>query len=190
MARWGIDTVIREDDARVEAEPRGDDTLRTGNGVEGDGPASRPRNQEPLTPMKLAIQHLRQTYLDRVPDFGQVIEEVTRTVIGQIDALSRIASEFSHFARLPKRRLERCDVNAIAKESVGLFGQDTSVRFALHLDPRELVSWQTGRSSEGVHQYHQERHPGDGGWGTIEIGTTLESARIVIRIRDHGPEFR
>ena len=34
--------------------------------------------KNPLTPMKLSVQHLRQTYRDRVPDFDQVLERVTQ----------------------------------------------------------------------------------------------------------------
>ena len=66
--------------------------------------------KNPLTPMKLSIQHLRRAYLDHARDFGEILEQVTQTVIGQIDALSRIASEFSAFARMPRR--DACTVRS------------------------------------------------------------------------------
>ena len=85
--------------------------------------------KNPLTPMKLALQHLRQTYKDKVPNLDRVFDEVSRTIIEQIDALSRIASEFSHFARMPKPQLEQCDINSVLDESMRLFDQELGVRF-------------------------------------------------------------
>lgn len=87
--------------------------------------------KNPLTPMKLSLQHLRQTYADKVPDFTRIFDEVSRTIIEQIDALSRIASEFSHFARMPRARREPCDVNEVLGESMHLFDQDAGVTFTL-----------------------------------------------------------
>jgi two-component system nitrogen regulation sensor histidine kinase NtrY len=89
--------------------------------------------KNPLTPMKLAIQHLRMTYRDRVEDFDQVLQDVTRTIIEQIDTLSRIASEFSHFARMPKGKPEPCDVGQVLTEARHLFDRQGSVRFEMDL---------------------------------------------------------
>ena len=33
--------------------------------------------KNPLTPMKLSVQHLRQAYRDKAPDFGEVLERVS-----------------------------------------------------------------------------------------------------------------
>ncbi|MEE8114572.1 MAG: HAMP domain-containing protein, partial [Nitrososphaerales archaeon] len=89
--------------------------------------------KNPLTPMKLSLQHLRQTYKDKVSNFGQVFDEVSKTIIEQIETLSHIASEFSRFARMPKRELHPCDVNAVLSESIQLFGQEGRVRFKLDM---------------------------------------------------------
>ncbi len=90
--------------------------------------------KNPLTPMKLALQHLRQTYRDKVENFDEVFEEVSQMVIRQVDALSRIASEFSSFARMPKARLEKCSVNDVLREAIYLFEQDERVRIETHLE--------------------------------------------------------
>ncbi|HTY58840.1 MAG TPA: ATP-binding protein, partial [Bacteroidota bacterium] len=85
--------------------------------------------KNPLTPMRLSIQHLRRTYLDGAEQFGEILDSVTKTIIEQIDTLSRIASEFSHFARMPRRNLDRLDVGPVIEEAVRLFGQEASVSF-------------------------------------------------------------
>jgi signal transduction histidine kinase len=93
--------------------------------------------KNPLTPMKLSIQHLRQTFRDRIANFDQVLDEVTRTVIEQIDALSRIAGEFAHFARMPKSVLVSMEINGILREAVTLFEQDSTVGFDLDVSETE-----------------------------------------------------
>ena len=144
--------------------------------------------KNPLTPMKLAVQHLRQTYADRVPDFDQVLDEVTKTVIDQIETLSRIASEFSTFARMPKRQLEQCDVKAILTESVQLFERDANVQFEMKFDPgaptvladrEELRRAFINIIRNGIQAMNNS--------GRIIVGMKLVEQGTVVSIRDFGP---
>ena len=87
--------------------------------------------KNPLTPMKLSIQHLQRAYeeFDRgnSPERGQfrtAFDRITRTVSEQIDTLAHIANEFSTFARMPKRHLEMIDPNQIIREAVELTGAE------------------------------------------------------------------
>jgi nitrogen fixation/metabolism regulation signal transduction histidine kinase len=95
--------------------------------------------KNPLTPMKLSIQHLRQAYLDNDKRFSQLLDQVVRGVTEQIDALSRIASEFAHFARMPRRREEMVDVNGLLHDTVSLFSQNQSVELRLQLSTQALA---------------------------------------------------
>jgi len=92
--------------------------------------------KNPLTPMKLSLQHLRQIVHDRASDFDRVFDDVMKTLLQQIDELSRIASEFSHFARMPKRSEALCDVNEILRSAAGLFEQDNKLNFHFTFDHR------------------------------------------------------
>ena len=89
--------------------------------------------KNPLTPMRLSIQHLRRTYQDGAGQFGEILDSVTKTVIEQIDTLSRIASEFSHFARMPRRNLDRLDLGRVIDEAARLFSQETSIVFDIQM---------------------------------------------------------
>lgn len=77
--------------------------------------------KNPLTPIKLSIQHLVQAYRQGTKDFGDILQRVSQTVIEQIEVLTRIASEFSDFARMPARTFERVDLNQLVAETVNLF---------------------------------------------------------------------
>ncbi len=92
--------------------------------------------KNPLTPMKLSVQHLRRAYDDGQSrdeegddappqgKFGRMFDRVTTTLLEQIDALTRIASDFSTFARLPRRVAEPLDLSRVAAEAVVLMEAD------------------------------------------------------------------
>ena len=91
--------------------------------------------KNPLTPMKLSIQHMRRAFHrdsgngDRFP---ALFDRITATLIEQIEALARIANEFSSFARLPTRVLEPLDLNDVIREAVRLMQEEAAP--AVHLD--------------------------------------------------------
>ncbi len=72
--------------------------------------------KNPLTPMKLATQHLRDAYQQDHPKLPEIIEKGTHTLIEQIEALRRIATEFSAFAKFPRRRFEIVELESLLEE--------------------------------------------------------------------------
>ena len=103
--------------------------------------------KNPLTPMKLSIQHLQRAFeaqrTERTSEdngFDAMFDRITETLIEQIEALARIANEFSSFARLPTRVLEPMDLNEVIKEAVRLMREEASdVDIQLHLSGTPLV---------------------------------------------------
>ena len=89
--------------------------------------------RNPLTPMKLSVQHLRQAFADRIDEpgvrnrFGQVFDRITATLIEQIDSLARIASEFHAFARMPSREMQRMDLNDAIREAISLMQEESEI---------------------------------------------------------------
>lgn len=95
--------------------------------------------KNPLTPVKLSIQHLRQAFRDNDKNFPQILEHVTKTVIEQIDTLSRIASQFAHFARMPERREENVAIQEVVAEAVKLFEEHKNVVIGVDYSPTPMV---------------------------------------------------
>jgi nitrogen fixation/metabolism regulation signal transduction histidine kinase len=58
------------------------------------------RSKNPLTPMKLSIQYLQKAILNNSPDVKDLTQNVARTLVEQIDHLSKIAFDFSQFANI------------------------------------------------------------------------------------------
>ncbi len=87
--------------------------------------------KNPLTPMKLSVQHLQ-----RCIDKGEILsnEQITKTTQNlneQIDALSAIATAFSNFARMPHARFEIIDLIPVLTNASSLFSHVERVKITL-----------------------------------------------------------
>ncbi|MEX2401586.1 MAG: ATP-binding protein [Rhodothermales bacterium] len=101
--------------------------------------------KNPLTPMKLSVQHLRRAFEHRREDeesgkpFSDVFNRITSTLIEQIDSLARIANEFHSFARMPSRIIEHLDLNNVVDEAVSLMQEESDIPIDVELSATPLV---------------------------------------------------
>ncbi|MCK4919434.1 MAG: GHKL domain-containing protein [Bacteroidales bacterium] len=77
--------------------------------------------KNPLTPMKLNIQHLQRTMDENPKEIKEHIDRISATLIEQIENLSTIATEFSNFAKMPQANREVLDLERKLKNSMELF---------------------------------------------------------------------
>ncbi len=77
--------------------------------------------KNPLTPMKLSIQHLQRSWYDKPADWEARLNRFTNTMIEQIDTLSKIASEFSTFAKMPIANIEEIDFIQLIESTIVLY---------------------------------------------------------------------
>ena len=95
--------------------------------------------KNPLTPMKLSVQHLQRVFDPNDPKSAERIERVTNSLIEQIDALTHIANEFSNFAKLPQPVIAEIDLLSLLKAVAALFDGDGNVHVALELNSSEAI---------------------------------------------------
>lgn len=142
--------------------------------------------KNPLTPMKLTMQQLVAAYKDKSPKFEMIFEKVSATVLHQIETLNAIASEFSHFARMPVMNIEKIDIIPIVHESVTLF-QNEKIAITLHENtPASLVL--LGDASHFRRMFiNFFRNSIQAGATQITIGVqTAEGIKIIIADDGHG----
>jgi two-component system nitrogen regulation sensor histidine kinase NtrY len=78
--------------------------------------------KNPLTPIQLSAQRLRKRYAAELSgDEAALLEECTRTIIGQVEQLKRLVNEFSTFARLPSVEVAPHDLRPLAEEALVLY---------------------------------------------------------------------
>lgn len=83
--------------------------------------------KNPLTPMKLSVQHLQRALKPDDPDYEEKLALFAQKLITQIDALTNIANEFSNFAKMPKSKLQKLDVVQVLRSSMELFDEHEGV---------------------------------------------------------------
>lgn len=88
--------------------------------------------KNPLTPMKLNIQHLKRVVETNPDDINERVSRVSDMLIDQIDTLSHIATEFSNFAKLPKANIEVLNVYDVLESVTDLFKQNTNCEVTLY----------------------------------------------------------
>jgi len=60
--------------------------------------------KNPLTPIRLGVQHLRRARADRREDFDAILERNVTRILAEIDRLDEIARSFSKFGTVPGER--------------------------------------------------------------------------------------
>ncbi len=90
--------------------------------------------KNPLTPMKLSVQHLRRAWQDRHPDFEAILLRNAGAIEEEIDRLAAIAKSFSRFgapSQGPDRLLEAVDVGQVVADVLALYrGSEGPISFS------------------------------------------------------------
>jgi signal transduction histidine kinase len=144
--------------------------------------------KNPLTPMKLSIQHLSDIYSKNGKDhFPLVLNKTKELIINEIDKLNRIATEFSNFAKLPTRNYEPLKVNGIIEDVVSLYLRSPNIKFKLHLsedtglimaDKQELNRVFQNLVKNSIQSIHDK--------GTIEITSYKIFDKVYVEVKDTG----
>jgi signal transduction histidine kinase len=88
--------------------------------------------KNPLTPIRLSVQHLKRAFDDRRVDFAEILATNVDHVLAEIDRLADIARAFSRYG-LPAESagpMETIDVAAVVDETLTLYrAGDSGVRY-------------------------------------------------------------
>ncbi len=72
--------------------------------------------KNPLTPIQLSAERLKRKYGKLIQQDRDVFDQCTDTIVRQVDDIKRMVDEFSSFARMPKARPERDDLNECVRQ--------------------------------------------------------------------------
>ena len=77
--------------------------------------------KNPLTPIQLSIDRIREKYLNKIEEDGENFSKYLDTINKQIKDIEYLVNEFSDFARMPKPAFKKIEINKIILESVNLY---------------------------------------------------------------------
>ncbi|MEN8223905.1 MAG: HAMP domain-containing sensor histidine kinase [Bacteroidota bacterium] len=147
--------------------------------------------KNPLTPMKLSVQHLQKAWDEKSPGWEDRLSRFTQTIIEHIDTLSDIASEFSDFAKMPQKKESKIDLSASIHKSIDLFSDTENIQLSLvekcpaphyvFADKNQLIRVFNNLIKNSVQAIGKSEN------GLIEISIDLDKENYVIRVSDNGP---
>ncbi|SHO51077.1 sensor histidine kinase [Desulfopila aestuarii] len=147
--------------------------------------------KNPLTPIQLSAQRLRRRYPDILAEEDRVFDECTSTIIGQVDELKRLVSEFSQFARMPQVQKGPANLVSLARDTLILYREaHKNIAFSLretspvpifHFDAEQIKRCLINLLDNAVAVLP------DGGTIDIELSPDEPSGSIFIKVADNGP---
>ena len=97
--------------------------------------------KNPLTPIQLTIDRLKNKYSDQMSDNDQKnFKENLKIINNQIKQIENLVNEFSDFARMPKPILKNNDLIKILNENIKLLSQvDKSIKLTVIKSSEEII---------------------------------------------------
>jgi len=144
--------------------------------------------KNPLTPMKLSVQHLQ-----RIAKTSEVkpeaVERISKTLITQIDSLTSIANTFSQFATMPTDVQDELLVGDVLNEVYSLYATSEEARLELRVPPEPLrvVADKNQLTRVLVNLIRNAIQAMQNPEGLIRLQARRDGQRVVISVQDHGP---
>ena len=96
--------------------------------------------KNPLTPIQLSAERLKRKYGRVIVEDKDIFDQCTDTIVRQVEDIKRMVDEFSSFARMPKAKPERADLNETIRQTLFLMRVGhPNIRFEDHLTAEPLV---------------------------------------------------
>jgi two-component system, NtrC family, nitrogen regulation sensor histidine kinase NtrY len=145
--------------------------------------------KNPLTPMKLSIQYLQKANMSGADNLKELTGSVAKTLVEQIDHLSKIASDFSQFAHIGNPRNEVLDLQELLASLASLYETMENVQFKWVPEQRRILVYadktQMNRLFTNLLQNALEACH-DREICEISVQEELKDDQILISIRDNG----
>ncbi len=152
--------------------------------------------KNPLTPIQLSIDSLREKYKDKLAGNSKEFEKYLQTINRQIKDIEKLVNEFSNFARMPRPILKKINLISIVKKNLDFIKLTSKSSIKLIFKNKECmingdedqlnrVFLNLIKNSEESFFEMFEKDPNFK--GNIDIEITSNNDYIVCRFIDNGP---
>ncbi|MEI6816849.1 MAG: ATP-binding protein [Bacteroidota bacterium] len=157
--------------------------------------------KNPLTPMKLSIQHLERAWSNDPEKMKEMIAKTSKILIEQIDTLANIATEFSNFAMMPKVNFEFIDLAVIIESVYHLYKESEGIKIVysiylpdnlsqenrklnVYADKEQLIRIFSNLIKNAIQAIPEDVK------GIINITLTEDPSNYIVSISDNGIGIR
>ena len=151
--------------------------------------------KNPLTPILLSAQRLRNRFLDKLTDKDlEVVEKTTNTIIDQVKSMDSMVSAFADYANTPEIDKQSTELNTLIRKALSLYDAENRVSMEFELDPNmPMLMLDAGSISRvliNLVKNAYEATPEDQAV-VIRISSTYDasSRKVTLEIVDNGPGF-
>jgi len=144
--------------------------------------------KNPLTPIQLSIEHLRQAWEDGADNFADIFNTCIDMVLTEVNSLEKIASEFSRFARFPKPQFQISDIGLLLEEVAQMYhGTPEGVLIQLNSSREPLMCrFDRDQIRRVLINLVQNALHAVGDHGLLQLTGKKESGWIVVSVSDNG----
>ena len=146
--------------------------------------------KNPLTPIQLSAERLRKKFFEGAPDFNDIVDQSTQTIVKEVSGLKRMVDEFSKFARMPVPVLERQSLLDALNEVIVLYkGAHRDLKFVTRLDEQlPLIMMDREQIRRVFVNLFDNAVQAMNGKGCLWVTTRHEvrDGKVVIEVADEG----
>ena len=152
--------------------------------------------KNPLTPIQLSIDSLREKYKDKLNQDSKNFEKYLETINRQIRDIEKLVNEFSNFARMPRPIFKKIDLTQLiikssdfikmtSKNSINVIKNTQDKFIEGDEDQLNRVMINLIKNSEEALEDIKQKDPNFK--GNIDIEIVSNNDYITLRIHDNGP---
>ncbi len=145
--------------------------------------------KNPLTPMKLSIQYLQKAINGNSDNVKELTANVAKTLVEQIDHLSKIAADFSQFANIGNPRNEVFDLHEMLYSLTSLYETTENLlfkwvpvhqRIMVYADKTQLNRLFTNLLQNALEASHDREKR------VVSVSEDLNGETIIVKVSDNG----
>jgi len=145
--------------------------------------------KNPLTPMKLSIQYLQKAIDNNSVNVKEMAANVAKTLVEQIDHLSKIASDFSQFANIGNPKKEVFDLHEMLYSLTSLYETTENLlfkwvpvhqRIMVFADKTQLNRLFTNLLQNALEACHNREKR------VVSVSEEVRGDAIIVKVSDNG----
>tara|TARA_B110000438_G_scaffold300731_1_gene353811 strand:+ start:3 stop:1787 length:1785 start_codon:yes stop_codon:yes gene_type:complete len=155
--------------------------------------------KNPLTPIQLSIDRLKEKYLDKIGSDDKNFSDYLNTITKQIKDIEFLVNEFSDFARMPKPVLKKVDLSNVVSRAINLlkfselhinfnFKNQNKFNF-IDGDEEQLNRVFVNLIKNSIESIHEIKSKNADFKGKIDVDIKVDSDYIYVTILDNGVGF-
>ena len=155
--------------------------------------------KNPLTPIQLSIDRIREKYLNRVNDSENKFSSYLNTITKQIKDIEHLVNEFSDFARMPKPKLKKINLSKVVSRSLSLLQlSEKDINFTLvgkdsnsyiKGDEEQINRVFMNLIKNSIESINEKKRENAVFKGKINVDIKQDSDYIYVEIEDNGVGF-